>query len=73
MITHRIALAMIESISGVTPLALKSPISVVAEDSIDYLDLIQKLELKLGIVIPDSKLVEFKTVGDIVDYISENG
>ncbi len=37
-------------------------------DSIDILQLLMTLEEENGIVIPDSKLKKFKTVGDIVDY-----
>jgi len=38
--------------------------------SIDYFSLIMEVEDSFGVKIPDSKLTEFRTVGDIIDYIN---
>ena len=41
-------------------------------DSLDAVELNMAIEDELGIAIPDEKLAEFKTVGDIVAYLEEN-
>ena len=41
-------------------------------DSLDVLQLLITLEEDYNIVIPDEKLMEFKTVLDIVDYCDKN-
>lgn len=38
-------------------------------DSIDILQLLMTLEEEEGIIIPDEKLKNFKTVGNIADYL----
>ncbi len=38
-------------------------------DSIDILQLLMTMEEDYNITIPDEKLAEFKTVGDIVQYL----
>lgn len=38
-------------------------------DSLDTVELLQTLEDKLGVSIPDADLVNIKTVQDIVNYI----
>lgn len=38
-------------------------------DSVDILQLLMTLEEEQGIEIPDEKLVNFETVGDIADYL----
>lgn len=38
-------------------------------DSLDVLQLLMTIEETYGIVIPDERLAEFKTVGDIVEYL----
>ncbi len=41
-------------------------------DSLDVLQLLITLEEDYDIIIPDEKLMEFKTVRDIVDYCDQN-
>jgi len=41
-------------------------------DSIDLVELHMALEDEAGLTIPDEKLLEFKTVQDVLDYIKEN-
>lgn len=41
-------------------------------DSLDVLQMLMTLEEDYGIVIPDEKLAEFKTVADIVAYCEKN-
>ena len=38
-------------------------------DSLDTLQLLMTIEETYGITIPDENLAEFKTVGDIVNYL----
>lgn len=38
-------------------------------DSLDILQLLMTIEEKFGTVVPDEKLANFKTVGDIVDFL----
>ncbi|WP_249755631.1 phosphopantetheine-binding protein [Microvenator marinus] len=40
-------------------------------DSLDALDLIVRLQDKLGARIPDSRLMELRTIGDVVDIVVE--
>lgn len=42
-------------------------------DSLDAVELNMAIEDELGVSIPDEKLAEMKTVGDIVAYLEENG
>lgn len=42
-------------------------------DSLDAVELNMAIEDELGVSIPDEKLAEMKTVGDIVRYLEENG
>ena len=41
-------------------------------DSLDAVELNMALEEKCGVSIPDDKLSEMKTVGDIYNYLTEN-
>ena len=41
-------------------------------DSLDAVELNMALEEKCGVSIPDDKLGEMKTVGDIYKYLTEN-
>ena len=41
-------------------------------DSLDAVELNMALEEKCGFSIPDDKLGEMKTVGDIYNYLTEN-
>lgn len=38
-------------------------------DSVDILQLLMRLEDDYGIVIPDEKLANFETVGDVVNFL----
>ncbi|WP_338964400.1 MULTISPECIES: acyl carrier protein [unclassified Spiroplasma] len=40
-------------------------------DSLDLIDLVIKAEKKIGIQIPDDKLMDIKTVADLVKIIEE--
>ncbi|KPW38342.1 Acyl carrier protein [Pseudomonas amygdali pv. mellea] len=52
------------------------PTSNIAEDfngsSLDATEFIMALELKFGIDIPNDEVEKFKTVQNIVDYVSKN-
>lgn len=41
-------------------------------DSLDIMDLLMVLEEEFDVQIPDEELQKMKTVGDVVNYISEN-
>ena len=41
-------------------------------DSLDAVELNMAIEDELGVTIPDEKLAQLKTVGDIVNYLEEN-
>ena len=42
-------------------------------DSLDTLQLLMTLEDKYGITIPDDELMKFVTVGDVVNYLEQEG
>lgn len=39
-------------------------------DSLDAVEILMEIEDKTGVAIPDSDVLELKTIGDIVNYIS---
>ncbi len=41
-------------------------------DSLDVVELLAMIEDKYGIYIPDSELVNMRTVGEVVAYVEEN-
>ena len=41
-------------------------------DSVDIVDLSMTLEDEFGLEMPDDKIEDFHTVGDVVRYIEEN-
>lgn len=41
-------------------------------NSLDLINLLLIMEDEIGIKIPDKALMEFKTVGDVVEYIESN-
>jgi acyl carrier protein len=41
-------------------------------DSLDVVDLSMKLEDQLHVTIPDERMQQFRTVGDVIDYVSQN-
>lgn len=41
-------------------------------DSLDLVDLVMALEDEFDIEFPEDKIYNFKTVGDVVNYIEEN-
>ena len=41
-------------------------------DSLDVMEMLMTIEEDYGIVIPDDDIVNFKTVGDIVDYLDSH-
>ena len=42
-------------------------------DSLDILQLLMRIEDQYGITIPDKALATFKTVGDVVTYLEQEG
>ena len=40
-------------------------------DSLDISELVMNLENDFSIVVPDSEIMNLKTVGDVVDYIEK--
>ena len=40
-------------------------------DSLDISELVMNLENDFSIVIPESEMINLKTVGDVVDYIEK--
>jgi acyl carrier protein len=41
-------------------------------DSLDVVDLSMKVEDQLHVTIPDERMQQFRTVGDVIDYVSQN-
>lgn len=41
-------------------------------DSLDLIELVMSCEDEFGIALPDEEIAKFKTVGDIVNYLSKN-
>src|SRR5690606_13039417 len=59
---------------GFPPESLSRQTQLVEEldlDSLDALDLIVRLQDKLGSRIPDDRLMELRTIGDVVDVVVE--
>ena len=42
-------------------------------NSYELVELVVEVENKLGVEIPDRKIRDFKTVQNVIDYISANG
>ncbi len=42
-------------------------------DSLDILQLLMRIEGQYGITIPDKALATFNTVGDVVNYLEQEG
>ena len=40
-------------------------------DSLDVVDMLMSVEDEFNVEIPDEKMEEFKTIGDVVDYIQD--
>ncbi len=70
---------MIEEVKKALAKQLRKDISEISEssrikadlgaDSLDILQLLMTIEEDFGITIPDEKLAEFETVGDIVSFL----
>ena len=70
---------MLEEVKKVLAKQLRRDISEISEssrikadlgaDSLDILQLLMTIEEELGVTIPDEKLAEFETVGDIVSFL----
>ena len=41
-------------------------------DSLDIVELLQQIEDRYGIYIPDEEVINMRTVGEVVAYIEEN-
>ena len=41
-------------------------------DSLDVVELLMAIEEEFGVQIPDEEIENFKTVGDVVEYIQAN-
>ena len=57
--------------AGLTPDAQKK--KDLGADSLDILQLLMRIEDQYGITIPDKALATFKTVGDVVAYLEQEG
>ena len=53
------------------PIDLNTKFKSLGLDSLDLMDLVIEAEKKCGIQIPDDKLMDIKTVADLVDIINE--
>ncbi|WP_338954887.1 acyl carrier protein [Spiroplasma endosymbiont of Polydrusus cervinus] len=53
------------------PIDLNTEFKSLGLDSLDLMDLVIEAEKKCGIQIPDDKLMDIKTVADLVDIINE--
>ena len=42
-------------------------------DSLDVVDIVMSLEDEFGVEIPDEAIEGFRTVGDVVRFVEENG
>ena len=70
---------MIEEVKKALAKQLRKDVSEITEasrikadlgaDSLDILQLLMTIEEDFGITIPDEKLAEFETVGDIVSFL----
>ena len=45
----------------------------VCKDSLDSVELAMALEDKAGVNVPDDMMATFRTVGDLLDYLNEQG
>ena len=73
---------MLEKIQAMLADALNLPLEKVTADakivddlgadSLDVVELLSQLEDEYGIEFPEEKIDEFRTVGDVVNYIEEN-
>jgi acyl carrier protein len=48
------------------------PLTDLGMDSLDYVDLVLKLEQMSGVVVPKDKVVKFRTVADLIGYFARN-
>lgn len=53
------------------PIDLNAELKTLGLDSLDLMDLVIEAEKKCGIQIPDDKLMDIKTVADLVEVIKE--
>ncbi|WP_374695906.1 acyl carrier protein [Spiroplasma endosymbiont of Polydrusus formosus] len=53
------------------PIELNTEFKSLGLDSLDLMDLVIEAEKKCGIQIPDDKLMDIKTLADLVDIINE--
>ena len=56
---------------NVTPEAKLIP--DVCKDSLDSVELAMALEEKTGVNVPDDMMATFRTAGDLLDYLNEQG
>ena len=38
-------------------------------DSLDIVEMLMSIEAEFGVTVPDEEVVNFKTVGDVADYL----
>ncbi|NLE13881.1 MAG: acyl carrier protein [Clostridiales bacterium] len=60
---------------GITAESITRDFSIIEDsgaDSIELVELIMSVEDEFGIEIPDSDLADFKTVGELSDYLVEH-
>ncbi|WP_338990507.1 acyl carrier protein [Spiroplasma endosymbiont of Seladonia tumulorum] len=53
------------------PINLNTEFKTLGLDSLDLMDLVIEAEKKCGIQIPDDKLMDIKTLADLVEVIKE--
>lgn len=41
-------------------------------DSLDVMELLMTMEENYGVIVPDEDVINFQTVGDIVDYVEQH-
>lgn len=71
MITPEEINRILEEIAG-QPVSREDNVNVLGRDSLDLLSAYEHIERWARVVFPDRVLVELKTVGDVIDYITEH-
>lgn len=70
---------MLEKVAGILSSCMEKEILEITEDmklvadlglsSLDVMDAVLAFEEEFGVEIPDDRIMEFRTVGDIVEYL----
>lgn len=70
MITPEEVQRILEEIAGQSVIREDS-VSILGRDSLDLLSAYESIERWSKVVFPDKVLVEFQTVGDVIDFVME--